>query len=201
MTRSMICTPSRSVNGGTGFFGQRAQAMSRGERKAMIARDHPGLSLSRQCQVLAISRSSFYYAPKGESADNLALMRRIDELFMKHPFYGSIVRWSASCGGIVPTACGGPPPGAALDAPHGAGGALSSAENKRSPPGTPGLSLSSRGNGDRDAQPGLVRRHHLHPCPARLPLPGRYHGLGDPPCARLAAVEQHGCLLLHRGAG
>ena len=63
--------------------------MSRGERKAMIGRDHPGLSLSRQCQVLAISRSSFYYAPKGESADNLALMRRLDELFMKYPFYGS----------------------------------------------------------------------------------------------------------------
>jgi len=55
----------------------------------MIARDHPGLSLSRQCRILAISRSSFYYAPKGESADNLALMRRIDELFMKYPFYGS----------------------------------------------------------------------------------------------------------------
>ena len=63
--------------------------MSRGERKAMIARDHPDLSLSRQCQVLAISRSSFYYAPKGESPENLALMRRIDELFMKYPFYGS----------------------------------------------------------------------------------------------------------------
>ena len=63
--------------------------MSRGERKAMIARDHPGLSLSRQCQVLAISRSSFYYAPKGESPENLALMRRIDELFLKYPFYGS----------------------------------------------------------------------------------------------------------------
>jgi len=63
--------------------------MSRGERKAMIARDHPGLSLSRQCRILAISRPSFYYAPKGESADNLALMRRIDELFMKYPFYGS----------------------------------------------------------------------------------------------------------------
>jgi putative transposase len=63
--------------------------MSRGERKAMIARDHPDLSLSQQCQVLAISRSSFYYTPKGESADNLALMRRIDELFLKYPFYGS----------------------------------------------------------------------------------------------------------------
>jgi len=63
--------------------------MSRGERKAMIGRDHPDLSLSRQCQVLAISRSSFYYAPKGESVENLALMRRIDELFLKYPFYGS----------------------------------------------------------------------------------------------------------------
>src|SRR3990167_4905290 len=37
----------RSVDGGTGFFGRRAQAMSRGERKAMIAPDRPGLSLSR----------------------------------------------------------------------------------------------------------------------------------------------------------
>ena len=63
--------------------------MSRGERTRMISRDHPGMSLSRQCQVLAISRSSFYYTPKGESAENLALMRRIDELFLKYPFYGS----------------------------------------------------------------------------------------------------------------
>jgi putative transposase len=63
--------------------------MSRGERKAMIGRDQPELSLSRQCEILAISRSSFYYTPKGESPVNLALMRRIDELFLKYPFYGS----------------------------------------------------------------------------------------------------------------
>jgi putative transposase len=55
----------------------------------MIARDHPDLSLSHQCRLLSISRSSFYYAPKGESPANLALMRRIDELFLKYPFYGS----------------------------------------------------------------------------------------------------------------
>ena len=42
-----------------------------------------------QCEVLSISRSSFYYALKGESPENLALMRRIDELFLKYPFYGS----------------------------------------------------------------------------------------------------------------
>ncbi len=63
--------------------------MSRGARKAMITREHPELSLSRQCEVLSISRSSFYYALKGESPSSLALMRRIDELFLKYPFYGS----------------------------------------------------------------------------------------------------------------
>ena len=63
--------------------------MSRGERRAMIRRDHRDLSLSQQCRVLSISRSSFYYTPSGESVETLALMRRIDELFLKYPFYGS----------------------------------------------------------------------------------------------------------------
>jgi putative transposase len=63
--------------------------MSREERRAMIRREHPELSLSRQCQILSISRSSFYYRPKGESPENLTLMRGIDELFMKYPFFGS----------------------------------------------------------------------------------------------------------------
>lgn len=63
--------------------------MSRVERKTMIRRDHRDLSLSRQCRLVSISRSSFYYAPSGESEENLCLMRRIDELFMKYPFYGS----------------------------------------------------------------------------------------------------------------
>ena len=63
--------------------------MSRSDRKAIIARTRPGLSLGRQCRLLSISRSSYYYAPKGESLENLALMRRIDGLFLKYPFYGS----------------------------------------------------------------------------------------------------------------
>jgi hypothetical protein len=41
--------------------------MSRGERKAMIARDHSGLRLSRRCRLLTISRSSFHDAPKGNT--------------------------------------------------------------------------------------------------------------------------------------
>ena len=55
----------------------------------MIRRDHPELSLSRQCRLLSISRSSVYHTPQGESAQNLELMRRIDELFLKYSFYGS----------------------------------------------------------------------------------------------------------------
>ena len=55
----------------------------------MVMRDHPVLSLSRQCRLLSIGRSSLYYEPKGESVETLALMRRIDELFLKYPFYGA----------------------------------------------------------------------------------------------------------------
>jgi putative transposase len=55
----------------------------------MIEPGRPDLSLSRQCRLLSISRSSFYDTPIGESPENLALMRRIDELFLKYPFYGS----------------------------------------------------------------------------------------------------------------
>ena len=47
------------------------------------------LPLARQCGLLGVSRSSQYYAPKGESAENLELMRRLDELHLAHPFYGS----------------------------------------------------------------------------------------------------------------
>ena len=63
--------------------------VSRERRWATIRRDHPELSLSRQCRLLSISRSSLYHAPQGESAENLELMRRIDELFLKYRFYGS----------------------------------------------------------------------------------------------------------------
>ena len=43
-------------------------SMSRPERRAMVVRDHPALSLSRRCRLLSIGRSSLY-KPKGESAE------------------------------------------------------------------------------------------------------------------------------------
>jgi putative transposase len=47
------------------------------------------LSVRRQCELLGVSRSGLYYEPEPTSPEELALMRRIDELHLKYPFYGS----------------------------------------------------------------------------------------------------------------
>ncbi len=54
----------------------------------MVEPTNPDLSIGKQCRLLSISRSSFYYAPKGETALNLAFMRQIDEQFLETPFFG-----------------------------------------------------------------------------------------------------------------
>ena len=54
----------------------------------MIEPDHPVLSIGAQCQLLSISRSSFYYSPLGEADTNLGLMLLIDKQFLDTPFYG-----------------------------------------------------------------------------------------------------------------
>lgn len=55
----------------------------------MVDTDATSLSLSAQCNLLSISRSSWYYKPIGESELNLNLMRLIDEQFLETPYYGS----------------------------------------------------------------------------------------------------------------
>ena len=47
------------------------------------------MTIARQCELLELPRSTRYYRPVGESAANLALMRRIDEQYLQTPFYGS----------------------------------------------------------------------------------------------------------------
>lgn len=55
----------------------------------MIDHEQPELSVRRQCELLRVSRSGLYYEPVPTSPEELALMRRIDEVHLKHPFYGS----------------------------------------------------------------------------------------------------------------
>lgn len=61
----------------------------------MINEKHPSISVRRQCELIGLSRASYYREPSGESAENLALMRRIDEQYTECPFYGSrrITAW------------------------------------------------------------------------------------------------------------
>lgn len=47
------------------------------------------MPITTQCQLLGLSRSSAYYRPRPVSASDLALMRRLDELHLEHPFLGS----------------------------------------------------------------------------------------------------------------
>jgi putative transposase len=63
--------------------------MSKPDREAMLERAHPDLSIRRQCALLSLSRSGVYRGKPAHDDDDLPLMRRIDELFLSHPFLGS----------------------------------------------------------------------------------------------------------------
>jgi len=132
-----------------------------------------------QCRILSISRSSIYYAPKGESPENLALMRRIDELFLRYPFYGSrqMARQVRREGVRV------------------------GRHRVRRLMRLMGLEAIYRApktsvpHPEHRVYPYLLRGP---PGSARFPVSGRHHGLGDAPRAVVATVEHTGCGLLHR---
>ncbi|GAC1547208.1 MAG: hypothetical protein NVS2B7_22810 [Herpetosiphon sp.] len=63
--------------------------MSVERRRQMIKLAHPKLSVVRQCELVSISRSGFYYQPAGETPLNLVLMRLIDVQFLETPWYGA----------------------------------------------------------------------------------------------------------------
>ena len=63
--------------------------MSHGRRRRLIDSNHSELSISRQCGLVSISRSTFYDDGLGEREVTLELRRRIDEQFLETPFYGS----------------------------------------------------------------------------------------------------------------
>jgi putative transposase len=54
----------------------------------MIEAGHTALSVRRQCELLDLNRASYYYEAASESALNLELMKRMDEEYTAHPFYG-----------------------------------------------------------------------------------------------------------------
>ncbi len=59
------------------------------QRLKLVDNQHK-LSLRKQCEMLSVHRSGLYYAPKGESPENLEMMRIMDEHYLKHPTEGVI---------------------------------------------------------------------------------------------------------------
>ena len=63
--------------------------MSKPDREAVLDRRHSDLSIRRQCVLLGLARSGVYRPRPAADEDDLAVMRRLDELFLAHPFLGS----------------------------------------------------------------------------------------------------------------
>ena len=73
------------------------------QKRQLIERGCDSPSVARQCELLGLSRASFYYQPVGESPQNLLYMRLIDEQYTKTPFYGipRLTVWLRSQGHVV----------------------------------------------------------------------------------------------------
>src|SRR6185436_13270872 len=78
----------RTAAGRVRFSSRAARHLPSAERRAMIAPE-AGLSVSRQCTLLGVARSSFYYRPRPDRAEELQLLERLDRIFTDHPVYGS----------------------------------------------------------------------------------------------------------------
>lgn len=74
--------------------------MSLFEKRSFIEVNHEQISVTRQCELLDMARSSYYFQTGGDKTYNLYLMRLIDEEYTRHPFYGSrrFVAWLRNLG-------------------------------------------------------------------------------------------------------
>ena len=63
--------------------------MSRDEKKGMIKPKDVKISISRQCQLVSLNRSTFYHQPLGTKPETLEMMNKIDKIFTQYPFFGS----------------------------------------------------------------------------------------------------------------
>jgi putative transposase len=69
-------------------FSKKNQARTVEQKRLLIEPDHPHLSIVRQCELLGLARSSYYYEPVPISEEDLLLMRLLDEQYTHTPFYG-----------------------------------------------------------------------------------------------------------------
>ena len=149
----------------------------------MIDREH-ALPLTRQAEVLKLSRSGLYYRPRPVAAADLAVMRRIDELHLDYPFAGSRMLRDLLRGEGVRI---GRQRVATMMKRMGIQ-ALYRRQHVPAGARPQDLPVSAAQAGGRAAEPGVGDGHHLRPHGARLRLSGRGRRLGKPPGSGLAAL-------------
>jgi hypothetical protein len=130
----------------------------------MIDRGHD-LSITKQAEVLKISRGSVYYLPRPVSSADLAIMRHLDRLHLEYPFAGS--RMLRGLLALQGWACED------ADAADGDRGALSPSAHHQARTRPQDLSVPAARHGDHAAEPGLGDGHHVHSNGAGLRLSRR----------------------------
>ena len=141
----------------------------------MIDRKHR-LSVTRQATLLGLSRGSAYYLPQPVGAAALALMRRLDELHLEHPFMGARM---LRCQLLAAGHPGRPASRADAHAAHGYGGFVSAARHQPAPAGPQDLSLPAAPVSHHPRESGLGAGHDVHPHGARVCLPHRRGGVAS----------------------
>jgi len=63
-------------------------SLSRVEKQSLIDWNHPDISVTQQCQLLDLNRSTLYYKPIEPSPEEIKIKHRIDEIYTEFPFYG-----------------------------------------------------------------------------------------------------------------
>jgi putative transposase len=66
---------------------KKALSLPASTRRSWV-KPHADYSIRRQCRLAGVTRSGFYYEPVPETAENLHLMRLIDEQYLRHPEFG-----------------------------------------------------------------------------------------------------------------
>ena len=154
------------------------------------------LPMSRQAKVLGISRGSVYYLPRPVSADDLALMRRIDELHLDYPFAGQPD--ASDFSGPRGIRCRAPPHRQADEADGGRGD-LSPAQHVQTCAGAHDLPVSPAQAAGDAAQSGLGDGYHVYPNGAGLRLSCGRRRPVQPEGSGMEVIDYAGNGVLSRG--
>ena len=163
----------------------------------MIDREHD-LPITKQAEVLRISRGSVYYLPRPVPEADLAIMRRLDRLHLEFPFAGSRMLQ-----GLLAAE------GSKIGRRHvktlmrrmGIEALYRRPRTTKPEPGHKIYPYLLRGDRDHAAEPGVGDGHHLHPDGARLRLSGGCARLVQPSRAVVERIDHDGGGILRRDAG